>query len=89
MRMDLDGSNPEDVTAADLGLVSDLAFPSRRPGDLDHDGAVDDTDFGLFADCLTGPDIPAVPGCESADLQGDGDVDLADCGVFQRAFTGA
>ncbi len=87
MRMDLDGSNPEDV-AVNLGLVADLDLPVPRPGDLNDDGKVDLTDYLSFVDCMTGPGIPPVPGCEPADLEFDIDVDLADFRVLQAAFTG-
>ncbi len=88
MRMNLDGSNQEDV-ATDLGMVTDLALPAPLPGDFDDDGDVDLDDFDIFAGCMTGPDIPTGPGCEPADIDADGDVDLADFGVFQAAFTGS
>ncbi len=88
MRMNLDGSDPEDV-AVNLGMVTSLVLPAPRPGDLDDDGDVDLADFLNFADCMTGPNIPAIPGCEPADLELDTDVDLADFRVLQAAFTGS
>ncbi|MCK4341215.1 MAG: hypothetical protein KAY37_05765 [Phycisphaerae bacterium] len=87
MRMNLDGSNQEDV-ATDLGMVTDLTLPAPLPGDLNGDGDVDLDDFNIFADCMTGPVIPTTPGCEPADLHADDHVDLADFAVFQQGFTG-
>jgi DNA-binding beta-propeller fold protein YncE len=88
MRMNLDGSDPEDV-AVNLGMVTDLVLPAPVLGDLDNDNNVDLTDFLLFADCMTGPNIPPAPGCKPADLEHDNDVDLADFRVLQAAFTGS
>jgi hypothetical protein len=59
------------------------------PGDMDHDGDVDQVDFGLFQVCYTEPgQSQADPGCEDAALDADGDVDLADYGAFQRCYSG-
>lgn len=58
------------------------------PGDLDDDDDVDGADFGLFVDCLLGPDVAYPTGCDDANLDGDTDVDLADFAAFQTAFTG-
>ncbi len=53
-------------------------------GDGNADGAVDDFDFALFADCVTGPDAVAVPtGCTPFDLDGDTDIDFADFAALQ------
>jgi hypothetical protein len=62
--------------------------PDEPTGDLDDDGNVDLNDFALFADCLTGPTIPAGPECNPADFDRDADLDLADFSAFQRAFSG-
>jgi hypothetical protein len=58
------------------------------PGDLNDDGYVDATDFGLFADCLSGPGVTPLAGCDLADLDADGDVDLHDAALFALNFTG-
>lgn len=88
MRMDLDGSNPEDATDIDFGTLSTLEIPAPLLGDLDGDGDVD-LDDEVLIDCLTGPDVPIDHACEPADLQADQDVDIADYRVFQAAFTAA
>ena len=52
-------------------------------------------DFGIFAECMAGPEVTDPPlGCDppdfvAADLESDGDVDLADFVEFQMAFTGS
>ncbi|UCC30094.1 MAG: DUF362 domain-containing protein [Phycisphaerales bacterium] len=58
------------------------------PGDLDNDGDVDIDDFGEVVLCLTGPEAPATPECNSVDFDRDGYVDLGDVAVLQRVFTG-
>jgi len=60
------------------------------PGDQDGDGDVDLVDFGLWQDCLTGPDAgPYAEGCGNADFDGDLDVDLDDFSAFELLFTGS
>jgi len=58
-------------------------------GDLDQDGDVDEDDFGLFADCYTGPGENVAGGCEEADLDDDGDADLIDFATLQMNYTGS
>lgn len=60
-------------------------------GDLDGDADIDDQDFSLMRQCLSGSDKGALTGCPSevdADLDHDGDVDMSDFGMLQAAFTG-
>ena len=79
------------VTSA---VVIDVALEPCALGDLDCDGAVDLTDFGILADCMGGPESSTPPpGCDptdfaNADLDDDDDVDLGDFGVFQSTFGG-
>ena len=58
------------------------------PADLDDDGDVDQTDFGLFEPCFTGAAVPLASGCEDKDFDHDNDVDLSDFGIFQRCYSG-
>ncbi|HUU83464.1 MAG TPA: hypothetical protein VM243_08175 [Phycisphaerae bacterium] len=58
------------------------------PGDADADGDVDLSDYATFLGCMSGPDLPADPGCETLDLDPDTDVDLLDFRLFQAHFTG-
>jgi hypothetical protein len=65
-------------------LVQRLAI-----ADLDADGDVDQTDFGMFQACLLGPGlIQSDPGCDIADLDGDLDVDLIDYLKVEPCFSG-
>ena len=55
--------------------------------DFDADGDVDLADAATLTVCLSGPDVPAAPGCEPADLDCDGDADLADAARLHRRFS--
>jgi len=73
--------------AYDAGLVTVNGIPSC-PGDLNHDGQVDDTDFVSFAaayDILDCAD-PSMPASCPADLNGDGLVDDSDFVIFASAY---
>ena len=60
------------------------------PGDIDHDGDVDQSDFGLLQVCLFGNSLPQPdPDCLKAKLDGDDDVDGGDVTLFQRCMSGA
>ena len=64
--------------------------PLEVLGDFDVDFDVDQSDFGSFQVCVSGPDVPVGdPACEKADLDNDGDVDQGDFGLFQRCLSGA
>lgn len=73
------------------GAVVDAeGCPPVIPADLDRDGDVDQTDFGLLQACLTGPgQIQDDPDCGAAHLDDDDDVDLNDFGIFQACMSGA
>jgi len=91
-------SQPEDsgnyrcVATADCGVAaSEVAVLSIQPyigPDIDGDCDVDNSDFGLFDGCLSGPDVPPQPGCENRDFDADSDVDQADFGMLQGCLTG-
>jgi hypothetical protein len=59
------------------------------PGDLDHDGDVDQDDAVAMGHCMTGASVPRSAGCEAADLDHDNDVDQSDFGLWQRCYSGA
>lgn len=60
------------------------------PGDLDHDQDVDQSDFGIFQACYSGPGVPQPDtDCIDALLDSDEDVDQDDFGVFQACMSGA
>jgi len=67
----------------------------HTPGqDVDGDGDVDVTDFGVFQLCFNGSSQPwsEFPGsddkCPCMDADGDGDVDVNDFATFQSCFNG-
>ena len=59
--------------------------PDNRLGDVDGDGAINLSDFVLFASAHL---APFVPGSEFMDFDGDADVDNDDYAVFLARFTG-
>ena len=61
----------------------------RGLGDFDHDGDVDQEDFGHFQACLSGSGKSYLPGCTDADLDGDTDVDGEDFNTFQLCISGS
>jgi hypothetical protein len=57
--------------------------------DIDHDGDVDQADFGRLQACLTGATIPQTdPNCQDARLDADDDVDQDDVAGFRRCISG-
>ncbi|MCK4340747.1 MAG: hypothetical protein KAY37_03375 [Phycisphaerae bacterium] len=78
----------------DTPVILVTTCPFCRLGDLDCDDDVDADDFGIFVDCLAGPNVTnPPPGCNptdfaNADLDADSDVDLADFSLFQASFSG-
>lgn len=76
-RSDLDGGTRSYAT---------LLTQRRLRGDMNGDGVVDLADFAAFVDCLAGPEVEALGGCQEADLDLDVDVDLVDFAVFQFNF---
>jgi len=80
-------SDPSDLTIWDTVAVT-LTI-NGLPGDLDSDGDVDQSDFGLLQACLSGVGIDAGPNCDAATLDIDGDVDREDVTVFLGCMTGA
>ena len=74
------------LSPATITVRVDL-LPHR--GDLDRDGDVDQTDFGLFQACLNPPGhVQQDPACRFARLDGDVDVDLNDIGIFTNCMSG-
>ncbi len=59
------------------------------PADFDHDGDVDQTDFGHFQGCLSGAFVPQ-PDAHCADclFDLDDDVDVDDFNMFMGCFSG-
>lgn len=60
------------------------------PGDLDGDGDVDLSDYGVLQGCLNGSGLPpAHAGCVGASLDADSDVDIEDVSLLMRCLSGA
>ncbi|MHC4442847.1 MAG: hypothetical protein ACYTA5_09650 [Planctomycetota bacterium] len=58
------------------------------PGDYDHDGDVDITDYEIFHSCASGPNVPHTGDCIKADFDNDNDVDQNDFAIFQQCYSG-
>lgn len=61
-------------------IATDLAVP----GDANADGAIDNADYALLAECLEAASGPLDLTCVLLDLDYDEDLDLADYAAFQR-----
>ena len=57
--------------------------------DGDHDGDVDQDDFGMFQVCYTDTDGGVPPGCHCFNRDGDNDIDHPDFTAFSHCYTGA
>jgi predicted amidohydrolase len=60
----------------------------KSRADLDDDGDVDQSDFGLFQACITGTGAAYPVGCEEADMNGDGAVGEQDLAIFVGCIAG-
>jgi hypothetical protein len=57
---------------------------------MDRDGDVDQSDFGRFQACMSGPGVEQDdPACEFALLDDDADVDIDDLGILQDCMSGS
>jgi hypothetical protein len=76
--------------ASNYSAAASVSAVPRFAGDLDHDGDVDQTDFGLFQACLTGPGLfPTETTCQDARLDEDVDVDQEDLRIFEACLRGS
>ena len=63
--------------------------PAAR-ADIDKDGDVDQSDFGLLQACLKGAGVAQnAPECQAARVDGDSDVDVDDVNILLGCFSGA
>jgi hypothetical protein len=60
--------------------------PPPVPGDYDHDGDVDQSDYGHLQYCFSNVTTP--PGCTDASLDANAVVDNVDVMIFQRCLSG-
>ncbi|MBN1488621.1 MAG: hypothetical protein JXA69_01785 [Phycisphaerae bacterium] len=88
---DIEGDPRVVYGRVDVGMDEYVASCNEPTVDVDGDGDVDLTDFGVFASCFNGPNRPhatANETCFCHDTESDGDVDLTDFGVFAACFNG-
>jgi hypothetical protein len=95
MRMNLDGSQPQDVTPPDFGLISDVTFGPTRSfslGDMNCDGLLDFGDINPFVLAISSRRDyeQRYPDCNFhlADVNGDGEVDFGDINPFVELLMG-
>ena len=91
-------SCPGDEVPSSIDALDAINFFSGSCSAVGHpacNGDVTLIDFGIFIECMQGPDVPILPGsCTCVDYpeggrqDADGDVDLRDFAAFQRDFTG-
>ena len=78
---------PHNVPGVPVDSTGCVAQPT--PGDMDRDGDVDQSDYGLFQACLTGRLVPQNdPQCAGARLNGDAWVDNSDLMIFLGCMGG-
>ena len=64
--------------------------PPPQPGDMDRDGDVDQSDFGLLQACLSGMGVPQTdPACTRAKLDTGDTVDRQDVLLFKQCRSGS
>jgi len=74
---------------SDPSLEFALIVPEITDVDYDDDGDVDQSDFGHFQRCFSGPDsVQDDPNCQDALLDMDDDVDDDDLAVFMNCVSG-
>lgn len=80
------------ISSAGIDLITSsftVIVPyNLAPSDFDEDGDVDQSDFGHWQSCFTGPARPYPVGCDDADLDGDGDIDHDDLSRFDLCKSG-
>jgi Dockerin type I domain len=81
---------PSDAST-DVVMSEDAVYMTRlRRGDLDFDGDVDQSDFGVLQVCLTGVTggFPQ-PSCRNADMDNNGRADETDVAIFICCMDGS
>jgi hypothetical protein len=78
-----------DPAAGNGPLIVPVTLVMRTVGpDFDHDGDVDQSDFGHLQACMTALGALPAAGCSDADLNHDGTVDQNDVSVFVGCMSG-
>jgi hypothetical protein len=92
---DLDSDGVGDACDACPGTIPGIVVdasgcPPTVVGDFDHDGDVDQADFGHFQACLSGRYVAQNdPNCQGTKLDTDSDVDRDDYVILRGCMTGA
>jgi hypothetical protein len=60
----------------------------KSRADLDGDGDVDQSDYAILQNCMSGTGEAYQSGCQAADLTGDDDVDQQDVDLFLDLMAG-
>lgn len=95
-RFQIDPDTPYTTSQAFID-ASDGSPPSKPglviedlvPGDVNGDGVTDTADYFGFSDCMAGPDVRPVAGCEEFDFDHDRDVDQEDFRRFTEYVPGS
>jgi hypothetical protein len=66
-----------------------LQIENSSAVDSDHDGDVDQADYGAFQVCMARLFGPYSPRCDWADLNGDAAIDSSDLAIFLACTSGA
>ena len=86
-----EGPLPDDLGGRWQGTSSTCSTVSCCPipfADADHDGDVDQDDFGAFQVCFTGYDGGVPPGCSCFERNSDSAITVADFQAFGHCWTG-
>jgi hypothetical protein len=91
---------PGDLATRDFAILVQASNNEPPPGqvswtvrvisrkDFDGDGDVDQSDFGVFQRCLSGPGTGYGQGCAPTDLDGNGAVDQTDFSMLWECLSG-
>lgn len=76
--------------ASAVRFTQTTVLPARSKADLNEDGDIDLSDFGILQRCLTVADVvPTEPACQAARMDADNDVDGTDLSLLVGCLSGA